>query len=381
MSPSQFTLEAIFAQQIQTLALRLRPSTLNGYRGAARRFLAYLRAAFPEINYLSELRRDPHLLGWFGSLCESQPPLSPKTRWSLLLLLRRLFDELAANGHCVVPQLIRPQDFPPLPVYLPRPLSLPDDQRLQHRLRCADDWLARALLLVRLTGMRIGECLDLRLDCLRQIGPDTWGVHIPLGKLHTERMFPADDQIRQTVARILALRILDPASDATASQGFLLPRVGSRSGLYNRLRSTLTKAAQQAGCSGPVTPHPLRHSFASEMVRLGVSLPVVMQLLGHKDIRMTLRYVQVTQEDLQREFYAARHKAVEAHRIPALSLPAASTPSGPDGIRQALSVTRHLMEMYRRQIADQKISRKLRRLDRRLLAVATELEKLAKDEK
>ena len=161
MSPAQLTLEAIFEQQIQTLALRLRPGTLKGYRGAVRRFLSYLRAAFPEVSQLSDLRRDPHLLGWFRCLCESQPPLSPKTRWSLLLLLRRLLDELAANGHSVAPQLICPQDFPPLPVYLPRALSLPDDHRLQHQLRRADDWPARALLLVRLTGMRIGECLDL----------------------------------------------------------------------------------------------------------------------------------------------------------------------------------------------------------------------------
>jgi len=39
------------------------------------------------------------------------------------------------------------------------------------------------------------------------------------------------------------------------------------------------------------------------MLRLGVSLPALMRLLGHKDIRMTLRYVQVTQQDLQREFH------------------------------------------------------------------------------
>ena len=41
-------------------------------------------------------------------------------------------------------------------------------------------------------------------------------------------------------------------------------------------------------------------TFATEMLRLGVSLPALMQLLGHKDISMTLRYVQVTQQDLQR---------------------------------------------------------------------------------
>ncbi len=72
------------------------------------------------------------------------------------------------------------------------------------------------------------------------------------------------------------------------------------------LRPYLAAAAQRARCSGPATPHRLRHTFAAGMLRLGVSLPALMQLLGHKDIRMTLRYVQVTQQDLQREFHRAR---------------------------------------------------------------------------
>jgi site-specific recombinase XerD len=42
------------------------------------------------------------------------------------------------------------------------------------------------------------------------------------------------------------------------------------------------------------------------MVRLGVSLPALLQMMGHKDIRMTLRYVEVVQRDLQRKFHRAR---------------------------------------------------------------------------
>src|SRR5260370_25566725 len=50
----------------------------------------------------------------------------------------------------------------------------------------------------------------------------------------------------------------------------------------------------------PITCHQLRHTFATEMIRLGVSLPALMQLLGHKNIHMTMRYVKVTQSDVQR---------------------------------------------------------------------------------
>src|SRR5438477_12429949 len=92
-------LQQIFDRQIQILSLTRRASTMNGYRATAHSFLAYLRAAAPDVGHVSDLHRDPHLLGWFASLCEQQPPLSNKTRWSHLLLLRRLLDDLAAQDH------------------------------------------------------------------------------------------------------------------------------------------------------------------------------------------------------------------------------------------------------------------------------------------
>jgi site-specific recombinase XerD len=381
MKPSRTTLEQIFETQIQTLALTLRPNTIDHYRVTARRFLAYLRAAFPQLHRLSQLRRDPHLLGWFRSLCEQQPPLCNATRIHHLAFLRRLLEDLAANGHSVQPDLIRREDFPPEPHYLPRPLPPEQDQLLQQELRRSDDLAANALLLTRASGIRIGECLDLPLDCLRQLGPDQWALHVPLGKLHNERLVPADSELRRIVERVLALRTLAPPSHLANSQGLLLSRRGCRGRFYRELRSALAQAATRVGCSSHVTPHVLRHDFATEMLRLGVSLPALMQLLGHRDIRMTLRYVEVTQQDLQREFHQARQNAVHPHRLPTLSLPKDIASADLPGIRQALAATRHLLEMYRRQRSDEKTRRKLERLDRRLRAVASQLERINTDEK
>jgi hypothetical protein len=112
------------------------------------------------------------------------------------------------------------------------------------------------------------------------------------------------------------------------------------------------------------------------MLRLGVSLPALMQLLGHKDIRMTLRYVQVTQQDLQREFHAARQRATQPHAVPVLAVPNCPTSADPSGIRQAIAATRHLLEMYRRGLPDEKTRRQLQRLDSRLLAIADQLDRI-----
>ena len=293
MKPSKPTLDEILEAHIQTLALTLRRDTVTNYRCVAHRFLGYLHAAFPRVRRLAQLRRDPHLLGWFRWMCHQDPPLCNKTRADYLLGLRRLLDDLAANGHCFQPNLIRREDFPPRPQYLPRPLPPLDDQLLRDELRRTDDLPANALLLTRATGIRIGECIDLALDCLRQLGPDQWALHVPLGKLHTERLVPVDADGRRIIDRILALRALAPPARLAKSAGMLLPRCGGHYALYQTLLWALADAAKRAGCSCPVTPHRLRHTFASEMLRLGVSLPALMQLLGHKDIRMTLRYVQV----------------------------------------------------------------------------------------
>ena len=270
MSPSPSSLEQILETQIQTLHLTLRPSTVSYYRYLAHAFLQYLHAHFPQLRQLSQLRRDPHLLGWFRCLCAHQPPLSNQTRIDYLVRLRRLLDGLAANGHSLQTDLIRREDFPPRPHYLPKPLPPEDDLLLQEELRRTDDLPANALLLTRATGIRIGECIDLSWDGLRQLGSDQWALHVPLGKLHTERLVPADAEVRRLVARIQVLRALAPPAHLAHSEGLLLPRsTGPTRSFYKSLRGALAEAAKRAGCSGSVTPHRLRHYAASRTMPRG----------------------------------------------------------------------------------------------------------------
>lgn len=374
MHSTPSTLAPILETQIRTLALTLRPSTVDGYRSAARNFLAYLSAAFPHVRQLSDLRRDPNLLGWFRSHCDQQPPLSCKTRHNYLLCLRRLLEAAALQGHLLAPDLICQQDLPRLPQYLPKPLCMSEDQLLQQELRRhSDELLANALLLIRATGIRVGECIDLSLDCLQPFGEGQWLMQVPLGKLHTERWVPADEEIQKIVARIIALRAsISPRRPN--GEGLLLPYGRSHDALYQALAAASKDAARRAGCSTCVTPHRLRHTFASEMIRLGVGLPALKRMLGHNDIRMTMRYVEVTQLDLQREFHTARHNAVQPHRMPLVPLLEVAVATGLPGIRQAISTARHLLETYRRDMPDEKQRRRVQRLDTRLRAVILQLD-------
>ena len=89
-------------------------------------------------------------------------------------------------------RLIRREDIPRSPQSLPRPLTAEQDQLLQQEFLRRNDLGGNVFLLLRHTGMRIGECADLSFDCLRSTGPDQWAIHVPLGKLKTERMVPVD---------------------------------------------------------------------------------------------------------------------------------------------------------------------------------------------
>ena len=77
-------------------------------------------------------------------------------------------------------------------------------------------------------------------------------------------------------------------------------------------------------------------------------------------------------------FTSPERNAAHRHLIPQFNAPDISFSAGADvpGIRQALAATRHLLEMYRRQLADEKTRCKLQRLDKRLLTVAFELDRL-----
>jgi hypothetical protein len=86
---------------------------------------------------------------------------------------------------------------------------------------------------------------------------------------------------------------------------------------------------------------------------------------------------------LQREFHLARQNAQQRHLVPKLLLPDYTSSTGSDlpGIRRALAAVRHLLEMYRRQLDDDDSRHKLQRLDKRLLSVTMELDRLTRSEK
>jgi integrase len=356
-----------FQRAVESLTAGQVWDSARQYRGTARDFLIYLCEDHPDVASLSHLRRDPHILGWFTHLRS----LKPAVYISRLMRLRCILEELAWTAQLPdLAHLIRREDFPRPPQRLPRALTALHDQSIQQELLRRNDLAANIFLLLRHTGMRIGECVDLSWDCLRNVAPDRWAIHVPLGKLKTERMVPVDSFVCELVQRLRFFRSFDPLP----LDGHLLSRPHGKTALIRQLRYYLHEVSAAAGIPTRIVPHQLRHTYASEMVRSGVTLPAVMKLLGHADPGMTMRYIEVTSNDLHTEFRLARSQP--RHLAPHPKAPTISPRAGLDGVVESLLFAQHAIEMFRRSLPDGPPRRCLDRLSNRLTKILFETRRL-----
>lgn len=369
--PLQHPLAHLFGRAIDSVSAALSPASDHQYRVTARKFLRYLSADHPQVASLHQLRRDPHILGWLARLHSQTPPLATASCISLLIHLRSLFNELAWAEHLPdLAHLLRREDVPRRPQRLPRPLTTQQDQLLQQELLRRNDLGGNVFLLIRHTGMRIGECADLSCECLRSTGPDQWAIHVPLGKLKTERMVPVDSFVRQLVQRLRFFRSLDPLP----ANGLLLARPRTKEALVRQLRDYLHEVSFTVGIPTRIVPHQMRHTYATEMLRSGVSFPAVMKLLGHTSPDMTMLYLDIALTDLQREFHLARSQP--RHLAPQPKTPFASARTGLDGLIDSLLAAQHVLEMFRRSLPTGPQRRCLGRLSNRLTKIVSKARNL-----
>jgi hypothetical protein len=120
------------------------------------------------------------------------------------------------------------------------------------------------------------------------------------------------------------------------------------------------------------------------MIRAGMSLPALKELLGHKSIRMTMRYIDVSQIDLQQQYLQARQKNANRYVLPKQPVPkkrATQETLDIHSICASVAASRHMLEMYRRRLADQHVDKKLKRLTSRLDSIAKKLYQLDSTQK
>ena len=189
---------------------------------------------------------------------------------------------------------------------LPRDLSVDEVFALLDRIRESDvaSLRDRALLeLIYATGLRVGEAVSLDLDDVDAAA----GMLRVLGKGNKERMVPFGEKARTALGAWLdasrALRIRGGDERAV----FLNLRGGRLN--VRSVRRVLDRRLQEAAIQGHVSPHALRHSFATHMLGAGADLRAIQELLGHSSLSTTQRYTHVGVEALMQVYDRAHPRA------------------------------------------------------------------------
>jgi integrase len=277
-------------------------------------FGRFLTATDPDLTRLSQLDRRRHIEPYLRALVDAantktEGVITVAERSRRVLAVRNFLSDITEWGWTDAPgrRLMFRSDIPRLPQPLPRYLPVDADRRLTEALLASPNILAAAALqLQRACGLRIGELLDLELDCVHEVpGHGTW-LKVPLGKLDTERMIPLDEETVELIDRITEIRspgrpLPHPRTGQPAQ--FLFTRQGHRLS-QNAIRAELDRAAVAAGLDH-ITPHQLRHTYATALVNAGVSLQSLMALLGHVSAQMSLRYGRLFDTTVRAEYERA----------------------------------------------------------------------------
>jgi len=220
--------------------------------------------------------------------------LSPRTVARRLSSLRQLFHFLyTENLRVDNPATLL--DSPKQPRKLPKSLSAQDITALIAAARAQDDMRLTAMLeLLYASGLRVSELVTLPMRALGRKGEQAFAFLTVRGKGNKERMVPLHDAAVDAVQAYL--------TRCNGESKWLFPSRGKEGHITRQRFGQLLKAlAVKAGLDPDIiSPHTLRHSFASHLLSGGADLRVIQELLGHADISTTQIYTHVEQDRLTR---------------------------------------------------------------------------------
>jgi integrase len=344
----------------EIITTTLRPATAQMRIKAIRVLADWLAEHHPDLTCLEQLDRSRHVepfLAWSRTRPWRGPNGTGKTVGTTvfhhdLVDLRVFFEDIAEWGWPTAPQrrLLFLSDLPRLPEPMPRALAPDADRALMTAVAALEDPFARCgLTVLRATGMRAGELLDLELDCIVGFGTHGTWLRVPLGKLGTERMVPLDPEPLALLDSWITDRGLQrslPHRRGGQLTDFVFIERGRRIGAH-RLRVALHTAVVAAGLrdrtGNPlhVTLHQLRHTFGTSLVNAGMNLPALMALLGHVTPEMTLRYARLASPTIRDAYETAMAKVNGRRSL--FTIPAGSgraIPSKVDWLRTEMLKTR-----------------------------------------
>ena len=233
--------------------------------------------------------------------------VSERSQARLLSALRSFFDWMQIEGYMSGNPCDR-VDMPKLGVYLPSVLSVEEVEAIIDSVN-RSDWMGlrdKAILEVLYgCGLRVSEAVGLRIS---GVYLDEGFIRI-IGKGNKERLVPLGEMACTAVREYLDVR--PQPADSESDDLLFLNRFGksfSRISMFKLIK----KQALMAGINKEISPHTLRHSFATHLVENGADLRVVQEMLGHESITTTEIYTHIEtstwQNDIREKVLNLRRK-------------------------------------------------------------------------
>ncbi|MFZ5848696.1 MAG: site-specific tyrosine recombinase XerD [Actinomycetota bacterium] len=282
----------------------LADNTLKSYRRDLRRYVSYLaQVGVEDLTQVTESAVSGFLMSLREGDAEHQP-LSAGSAARTVVAVRGFHKFAVREG--LTPQdpaaAVRP---PASAKRLPKALPLAEIEAILEAAGAPGTALAlrdRALLeLLYGTGARISEAVGLDLDDLDR----TEGSVLLRGKGSKERIVPVGSYALEALEAYLVRSRPELAGVGRGTPAMFLNARGGRLSRQSAW-AVLAKAAERAGVEAEVSPHTLRHSFATHLLDGGADVRVVQELLGHASVTTTQVYTLVTVDSL-REVYATAH--------------------------------------------------------------------------
>jgi integrase/recombinase XerD len=298
------TLDRAIDEYLDHLAVErgLSPATIRAYRADLADFRAargtvtgWDRSADAAVDYLAARTQRGR---------PGEPGLAPTSLRRRAAALKGFYRFAYSEGLIGV-DVAAQLDLPRPVRHLPEILDVTEVDRLLEAAS-AGGLRDRALLeLLYAAGLRVSEAVRLDREDLSTDG----GFVRVIGKGDRERLVPVGD-----VAIDWTRAWIDGPRGALLALGHVAPDRGGPLFLGDRGRrlarqqawSAVTAAAERAGLAGRVSPHTLRHSFATHLLEGGADLRVVQELLGHASISTTQLYTHLTGERI-RDVYRRAH--------------------------------------------------------------------------
>ncbi len=263
-------------------------NTVRSYGADLKRF-----AGFVKDNHLDHRKMGRReMRAWVALL--HQQNLSPKSVARNLSSVRSFYRFLKKRG-LVTSDPSRLVSYPKVPRPLPKALSV---EEVEQVIENDGDLLERAILeLLYATGLRVSELVSLDLGSI----DFSRGELRVVGKGNKERRVLVGSRAAEALRAYLRRRSIMAAKKGVATEALFLSNRGTRISTTT-VRRIINRGTRRAGIGKRVTPHMLRHSFATHMLEGGADLRVIQELLGHSNLATTQIYTKVALSHLIEEY-------------------------------------------------------------------------------